>query len=83
MEHRLYYSILVLIRQDHRVNGKLYQYEDKLPTEETKERIKRLVRDQWPKVPEEITIEELEEIALEEVKKLVPQIFNPSTGRYE
>ncbi len=83
MEHQLYYSVLLLIRQDHRANKNLYKYEDKLPTEETKERIKQLVRDHWPKAPEDATIEELEEVAIEEVKKYVPQIFNPIFGRYE
>ena len=83
MEHQLYYSVLLLIRQDHRANKKLYKYEDKLPTEETKERTKQLVREHWRIVPEDTTIEELEEVAIEEVKKYVPQIFNPLLGRYE
>jgi hypothetical protein len=52
MEHQLYYSDLVLIRQDSMKIENLYQNEEKLPTEETIEHVKRLVQDHWQKAPE-------------------------------
>ena len=83
MEHYLFYAAITLVRQDYRINRDAYQWEDGRASESSLERVRELVRQNWPKNQDGINLEELEEVAIQELMNKAPSKFNPLTGKYE
>ncbi len=82
MERRYYYAAWTMVRQDLRKNRDKYIWENKAPTPQTIEWVKGMVKANWPILPEDTTLEELENWALEELHRHVPWKYNPKTGEW-